>query len=148
MKLRSWMTHDGPVLLTNCTTSRSFSLFMEMIHKAVILGQLTGITLPVGVWCRSNCCILNTGNSCAPWTHVGPLRITNGITQSTVKDIGKLFSTSRISGTFSNILKSVELLRINNFFFRTIQRTEEQTEFRWKEEAIAGSPWVSGIYNE
>ena len=59
---------------------------------------------PLWVWCRSNCCILNTGNSWAAMTgDEGPLRRTTGTTNRTDKDTGKFLNSSRKSGTFSHI---------------------------------------------
>lgn len=62
---------------------------------------------PAGTWWRSNCCILKTGNSWAPFTdETGLLRITNGITHSIDIDTGKFLRNSKISVPCSNIFLS------------------------------------------
>ena len=62
-------------------------------------------TSPFRVCCKSNCCILNTGNSCAAITGEScPLNRTIGTTNRTDIETGKLLNNSKKSDAFSNIL--------------------------------------------
>ena len=80
------------------------TLGWKIQHYFCINDLFIGEDLPLWVWWRSNCCILNTGNSCAAMTgEAGPLSRTIGTTNRTDMETGKFLNSSRKSGTFSHI---------------------------------------------
>lgn len=80
------------------------TLGWKIQHYFCINDLFIGEDLPLWVWWRSNCCILNTGNSCAAMTgEAGPLSRTIGTTNRTDMETGKFLKSSRKSGTFSHI---------------------------------------------
>lgn len=109
--IRVWQNYYLPLLTT--------------IDRCLIIPKISiKDTLPFRVCCRSNCCILNTGNSCAAIAgEPCPLNRAIGTTSRTDIETGKLLNNSKKSDAFSNIFlvkirwigqESREILWMNN----------------------------------